>query len=72
MGLSKTTRIAYVAQDPFLLAGTIRENILFGSRYVAQKFNYVCRLVCLEEDFLSFPKGSRTVIGEGGATLSGG
>ncbi len=65
-------KIAYTEQRPFLLAGTLRDNVVFGMEFVSAKFNYVAHLACLEEDFLQFPKGSRTLIGEGGATLSGG
>lgn len=35
LALKGQNKIAYLAQSPFIQAGTIRENILFGQNYVA-------------------------------------
>ena len=65
--------IAYVPQEPFLFAGTIRENLLFGcpAECVAQ-LDRVLYNAGLEETLARFPKGLDTVVGEKGILLSGG
>ena len=52
--------------------GTVRENILFGETFDAKKFSQVVEAAALTRDFELFPKGEQTVIGDKGATLSGG
>lgn len=65
-------KIAYVPQTPWILSGTIRDNILFGLAYDDSKFNKAIHAASLEKDFQLFPKGALTFIGERGITLSGG
>lgn len=65
-------RIAYVAQEPFILNGTIRQNILFGSTLPAAELESIVRDAALEIDLAQFPAGLETEIGERGVTLSGG
>jgi len=65
--------IAYVPQEPFLFAGTIRENLLFGCPEECR--NRLDRVVAdagLEETLDQFPRGVDTVVGEKGILLSGG
>ncbi|KAJ3272398.1 hypothetical protein HDV01_005581 [Terramyces sp. JEL0728] len=64
--------IAYVGQKPWILSGSIRENILFGREYDERWFRQVVHACALERDFQLFPFGENTVIGERGVTLSGG
>uniref|UniRef100_A0A8C4VW10 Multidrug resistance-associated protein 4 n=1 Tax=Gopherus evgoodei TaxID=1825980 RepID=A0A8C4VW10_9SAUR len=62
-------RIAYVSQQPWVFPGTVRSNILFGREYEREKYEKVlkvCALKKVSED------GDLTVIGDRGATLSGG
>lgn len=65
-------RVAYVAQEPFILNGTIRQNILFGSTPTAAELESIIRDTALEIDLAQLPARLDTEIGERGVTLSGG
>lgn len=67
------SQIAFVPQEPFLFARSIRENITFGFRTVhdAELFHAVERAALLDT-IESFPSGLDTVVGERGVMLSGG
>lgn len=65
--------IAYVPQEPFLFAGTIRENLLFGCpEECRNRLDHVVADAGLEENIDQFPMGMDTVVGEKGILLSGG
>lgn len=65
-------RIAYVPQTPWILSGSIKDNILFGLPFDEKKFQNAIHAASLERDLQLFPKGASTFIGERGVTLSGG
>ncbi|TNN13370.1 Multidrug resistance-associated protein [Schistosoma japonicum] len=66
-------RYAYVGQTPWLHAGTIRENILFGSDCDITWMNTVIEACALKSDLDQLPNGLDTVVGEAsGSNLSGG
>lgn len=50
----------------------MRSNILFGQPYDRERYRQVVRKCALERDFALLPHGDRTIIGERGASLSGG
>ncbi|KAJ1776474.1 hypothetical protein LPJ54_003048 [Coemansia sp. RSA 1824] len=64
--------IAYVAQEAWLRNATIRENILFGEAYDAERYEEVLRACALKPDLRILRAGDSTEIGERGVTLSGG
>ena len=65
--------IAYVPQEPFLFAGTIRENILFGVPQASQeRMAQSIEDAVLSATIASFPAGLDSVVGEKGILLSGG
>lgn len=64
--------ISYACQEPWVFAGTIRENILFGQKMDHMRYDAVVRSCALERDFQLLPHGDRTIIGERGQSLSGG
>lgn len=64
--------IAYVEQDPFIIPGTIRDNIVLGLDYDEHRFNQALDASCLSTDIQRFQEGSETMVGEKGSTLSGG
>ena len=64
--------LAYVSDIPWVFPGTIRENILFGLPYNEKFYAEVIRACQLEKDFRKFPQMDLALIGEHGATLSGG
>ncbi|XP_023246288.1 multidrug resistance-associated protein 4-like [Copidosoma floridanum] len=64
--------VSYASQEPWLFKGTIRENIIFGGVYDADKYRRVVEACALSEDLKQLARGDGTVVGESGATLSGG
>ncbi|XP_043258607.1 ATP-binding cassette sub-family C member Sur [Colletes gigas] len=69
---SKGSRIAYVAQKPWLLNATLRDNILFGSAYRSRRYRNVLKACALQPDVDILPGHDLTRIGEKGINLSGG
>lgn len=66
-------RIAYAPQEPFLFAGTVRDNLLFGCpRDCRPRLDEVIADAGLLETLASLPDGLDTVVGEKGILLSGG
>ncbi|KAG0201383.1 hypothetical protein BGX28_005784 [Mortierella sp. GBA30] len=65
-------RMSYSAQSPWIFAGTIKSNILFGSRFDQERYKKVIKACELTRDLSLFPDGDETIIGEKGVTLSGG
>jgi ATP-binding cassette subfamily B protein len=67
------SHIAFIPQEPFLFAGTIRENITFGDRQISQdRLERAVRDAALYDTIQRFPDGMETVVGEKGVILSGG
>uniref|UniRef100_A0A8C7JKT3 Multidrug resistance-associated protein 4 n=1 Tax=Oncorhynchus kisutch TaxID=8019 RepID=A0A8C7JKT3_ONCKI len=65
-------QLTYASQQPWVFPGTIRSNILFGKELHPQKYEKVLRACALKRDMELLPDGDLTVIGDRGATLSGG
>ncbi|KAJ2946364.1 hypothetical protein O0L34_g12402 [Tuta absoluta] len=64
--------VSYASQEPWLFAGSVRQNILFGQAMDRPRYNAVVRRCALDRDFQLFPHGDKTVVGERGVSLSGG
>lgn len=66
--------IALVPQNPFLIAGTIYENVCYGleRQPTEQEVHTAIEKACLREFVDSLPDTIHTVLAEGGANLSGG
>jgi ATP-binding cassette subfamily B protein len=65
--------IGLVSQDVFLFAGTIRENILYGSEDASEdEMIQAARNAEIHEYIMSLPEGYDTYVGERGIRLSGG
>ncbi|KAL7891061.1 hypothetical protein AOLI_G00005370 [Acnodon oligacanthus] len=64
--------LTYASQQPSVFPGTIRNNILFGKELEPQNYERVLRACALKRDMELLPEGDLTVIGDQGATLSGG
>ncbi|XP_020506427.1 LOW QUALITY PROTEIN: ATP-binding cassette sub-family C member 4 [Labrus bergylta] len=65
-------QLTYAAQQPWVFPGTIRSNILFGEEFNLKKYEKVIRACALKKDLELLPHGDLTLIGDRGATLSGG
>jgi ATP-binding cassette, subfamily B, multidrug efflux pump len=65
--------ISFVPQEPFLFAGTIRENILFENEDIDdQKLMQAVWAASLDQTIRNLPQGFATIVGEKGVILSGG
>jgi len=65
-------RVAYVGQEPRLLSGTLRENVLMGLDVDAKLLTSAVHRAVLERDLTEWPAGWDTLVGAGGVRLSGG
>jgi ATP-binding cassette subfamily B multidrug efflux pump len=67
------SNIAFMPQEPFLFAGTIRDNITFGNPLItADELENVTQKAAVYDTIRSFPNGFETIVGEKGIVLSGG
>lgn len=65
--------IALVSQDVFLIDGTVRENITYGSFDASDEEIAAAASIAEISDFIeSLPQGYETIVGERGQKLSGG
>lgn len=80
--LLKTT-VSYCSQTPRMHAGTVRTNVCFESSFKRERYYYIMKGCCLDEDFCLFEKSigeeigstfgmDEEDIGQGGSRLSGG
>ncbi len=66
-------RMGVVLQEPFLLAGTIRENIALGAENVPfERIVEAAESAALREDVEKLPMRFDTLVSEGGTAFSGG
>ncbi|KAH9501409.1 Multidrug resistance-associated protein 4 [Dermatophagoides farinae] len=63
-------RIAYVAQDPWIMNGSIRDNILFGRQYDAVKYTTIIDVCGMHHDLIQLPYSDQSLVGERGVSLS--
>ncbi|XP_057248104.1 ABC transporter C family member 13 isoform X2 [Beta vulgaris subsp. vulgaris] len=63
---------AYVPQVPWILSGTIRENILLGKEHIPERYADVLRACALDLDISLLSGGDMTYVGDKGTNLSGG
>ena len=67
------SRISFMPQEPFLFAGTIRENITLGNKKIKDpELIRAAEAASIYEAITSFPDGFETLVGEKGVVLSGG
>ncbi|MEO5999626.1 MAG: ABC transporter ATP-binding protein [Chitinophagaceae bacterium] len=72
--VDRTRKIGFILQEPFLFAGTVRENILYGNElyknFTDEQLTMVIRESNLESILLIFEMGLDTVIQTGGESIS--
>lgn len=67
------SQILFVPQEPFLFAGTIRDNITFGDPNLSEETILdATKKAALYHTIRSFPNGFDSLVGEKGVILSGG
>ncbi|KAM9804854.1 LOW QUALITY PROTEIN: ATP-binding cassette sub-family C member 4-like [Neosynchiropus ocellatus] len=64
--------LTYACQQPWIFAGTIQSNILFGKDLAPDKYRQVLNACALKKDLELLPDGDLTSVGDRGANLSGG
>lgn len=64
--------IAFAPQDPWIMNGSIRENILMGLPFDDIFYEKVVKSCGLDVDFLQFVDGDSTLVGDRGVQCSGG
>lgn len=64
--------VAYVSQIPWIMNGTVKENILFGHKYDPSFYEKTVKACALNVDLSILPQGDQTLVGEKGISLSGG
>ncbi|XP_053622023.1 probable multidrug resistance-associated protein lethal(2)03659 isoform X2 [Plodia interpunctella] len=64
--------VAYAAQEPWLFEASVRQNILFGQQMDLRRYKQVIKCCQLKTDLDILSHGDKTIVGERGASLSGG
>ena len=64
--------ISYASQDPWIMNGTIRDNIIFYDKFDANRYNEVVNACQLDKDFENLKHGDMTEVGSTGNNISGG
>ena len=64
--------LAYAAQDPWVMDGTVKENILMGMTFHEAWYGKVVAACSLLTDFDQLRNGDLTIVGDRGVQLSGG
>ena len=67
-----SNKISYACQDPWIMNGTIRQNIIFYDKFDKEKYNKVVNACQLDKDFENLKHGDQTEIGSTGNNISGG
>eukprot|EP00536_Pseudo-nitzschia_multiseries_P014610 jgi/Psemu1/215290/e_gw1.735.14.1 len=65
-------RISYAAQGPWIIDGTVRENITMGLPFRSEWYDRVVDACGLRMDFQIFRYGDSTIVGDRGVQCSGG
>ncbi|KAG1715013.1 Multidrug resistance-associated protein 4 [Nymphon striatum] len=65
-------KVAYACQQSWIFSDTIKNNILFGSKYEEKRYQEVIDACCLSKDINNMLNGDGTIVGERGIRLSGG
>ena len=67
-----TKEMSFCDHNPWLVNGSIRENIIGGSEYDKTLYDSVIHACALDTDLTQLPDGDETNVGSKGVTLSGG
>ncbi len=64
--------VGYMGQKPWLMAKTIKENIILDLPYDMVKFDHAVKYSALDDDLKLFAEGENRILSENGENLSGG
>ena len=65
-------KVAYVAQQSWVMNASVRENIVFGHRWDPHFYDRTLKACALVDDIKTLTDGDQTEVGERGISLSGG
>ncbi len=68
----RNSSLAYAPQDPWIMDGTIRGNILLGREFKSEQYSSVVKACGLDVDMVQLRDGEDTIVGDRGVQLSGG
>ena len=66
------SNVTIAPQEPWLMSGTVRENIIFGALLDQKWYQKVVSSCGLQPDFKEFDMGDKLSVGQEGIALSGG
>lgn len=64
--------ISYAAQEPWLFPASVKHNIIFWEKEDPTRYRQVVECCELKTDFEQLSRGDKTLVEEGGVSLSGG
>jgi ABC-type bacteriocin/lantibiotic exporter with double-glycine peptidase domain len=64
--------IAYCGQTPWLMNGTVKENILLNQEMNEEQFIFAVKYSALDADIENWTLGIEHIIGDDGSSISGG
>ncbi|TVU12290.1 hypothetical protein EJB05_45926, partial [Eragrostis curvula] len=70
--ISSCGSVSYVPQVPWILSGSLRDNILLGKEFDPMRYEEVIQACALDVDISAMDRGDMSQIGEKGSNLSGG
>ena len=70
--LLSSSRLGYATQEPWIMDGTIRENIIMGLPFNQNWYNKVVDACSLRSDLDQFLRGDMAIVGDRGVQCSGG
>ncbi|XP_036367801.1 canalicular multispecific organic anion transporter 1 isoform X2 [Octopus sinensis] len=65
-------KVAYAPQQPWIMSGTIKENIIFGKMFNDKRFSHATKYSALQEDLNNLKDSEETKVTDQGMNLSGG
>ena len=70
--LRRTAKVSFAPQTPWIITGTVRDNILLGREMNQAWYRKILSACCLDPDIDSWDEADLKFVGERGISLSGG